>query len=98
MAPAPPLLIPVAMIRRQFFRPDVELVVKLVLGVFLASTFLVTLAWGYEQRRQAQEWREAACAYRVADLARRAPFLARDSEPRSACGRLDALGVSLETY
>lgn len=85
------------MIRPRFFQPEVELVLKLLVGVVLASAFLVTLAWGYEQRRQANVWRETACTYRMADVTRQAPFLAQDDAPRDACGRLDALGVGL-TY
>lgn len=85
------------MIRPRFFRPDVELGLKAFVGAILIGVFLVTFAWGYEQRRQAQEWRQTACAWRAADLARSAPFVARDLEARSACGRLDALGVSLRT-
>jgi len=84
------------MIRPRFFRPDVELGLKALVGAFTIGVFLVTFAWGYEQRRQAQEWRETACTWRAADLARTAPFVARDVDARSACGRLDALGVSLQ--
>jgi hypothetical protein len=85
------------MIRPRFFLPEVELVLKLFVGVMLASAFLVTLAWGYEQRRQAHVWRETACSFRMADVTRQAPFLAQNDAPRDACGRLDALGVTL-TY
>lgn len=86
------------MMPNKFFRHEVEVVLRVALGAMVTSAFLVTLAWGYEQRKQAQGWRETACAYRVADLAKSAPFVARDTDVRSACGRLDALGVSLQTY
>jgi hypothetical protein len=85
------------MIRRRFFRPDVELALKAFIGALAIGAFLVTFAWGYEQRRQAQEWRQTACAWRAADLARTAPLVARDLDARSACGRLAALGVSVQT-
>ena len=86
------------MMPTKYFRKEVEVALRVSLGVMVTSAFLVTLAWGYDQRKQAQGWRETACAYRVADLAKSAPFVARDVETRSACGRLDALGVSLQTY
>ena len=86
------------MMPQRFFRKEVEVGLRVTVGVIVTSAFLVTLAWGYEQRKQAQGWRETACAYRVADLAKTAPFVARDTDVRSACGRLDALGVSLQTY
>jgi len=86
------------MMPNKFFRHEVEVLLRVALGAMVTSAFLVTLAWGYEQRKQAQGWRETACAYRVADLAKSAPFVARDTDVRSACGRLDALGVSLQTY
>ena len=85
------------MIRPRFFRPDVETVLKALAGVVVLAAFLVTFAWGYDQRRQAREWRETACAWRAAELARTATFVTRDVDARSACGRLEALGVSLET-
>lgn len=85
------------MIRPRFFRPNVERTLKALFGVAIVVAFLVTFAWGYEQRRQAQVWRETACAWRAAELARSAPFVTRDLELRSACTRLDALGVSLQS-
>ncbi len=85
------------MIRPRFFRPDVETGLKALLGLVVLVGFLGTFAWGYEQRRQAQVWRETACAWRAAELARTAPLVARDLELRSACTRLDALGVSLQS-
>ena len=62
----------------------------------MVGAFAMTLAWGYEQRLQAQEWRELACAYRVADVANRAKFLGLDDQGR-ACERLHSLGLSVRT-
>jgi hypothetical protein len=60
----------------------------LLLGA-LAGMF----AWGYHQRQQARTWRERACAYRFADVARRATFLGDDAG--SACSRLRSLGFEV---
>ena len=84
------------MMRSGFFRHDVEKGLRLAAGVAVIAAFGFTLAWGYEQRQQAQEWRELACAYRVADLASRAKFLGLD-EQRGACERLQALGLGVRT-
>ena len=84
------------MMRPGFFRRDVEFVLRLVGGVVVVGAFALTLAWGYEQRQQAQEWRELACAYRVADLASRAKFLGLDDQ-RGACARLQSLGLGVRT-
>jgi hypothetical protein len=84
------------MMRPRFFRRDVELVLRFLGGCLVVGAFAVTLAWGYEQRRQAQEWRELACSYRVADLASRAKFLGLDDQ-RGACERLQALGLGVRT-
>ncbi len=83
-----------AMLNRGFFRREVELILRagacaLVLGAFASS-----IGWGYHQRQQALAWREQACSYRFADLARRATFLT-DGEVQSACGRLQSLGLGL---
>jgi hypothetical protein len=83
------------MLRAGFFRREVELVLRVVCAVLVLSAFMVTLAWGYQQRQQAQAWREQACVYRFADLARRATFLGEDT--RDACARLHSLGLGLRT-
>jgi hypothetical protein len=90
------LLNGLAMMRPGFFRRDVEMVLRLAGAVAVIATFALTLAWGYEQRQQAQEWREVACAYRVADINSRAKFLGLD-EQRGACERLQSLGLGVRT-
>lgn len=84
------------MMRPGFFRRDVEKALRLAAAVVVIAAFGLTLAWGYEQRQQAQEWRELACAYRVADVASRAKFLGLD-EQRGACERLQSLGLGVRT-
>ena len=85
------------MIRARFFHPAIEMSLRVVVGVVMISAFLVTLAWGYAQRQRAEEWRETACAYRMADLTRKAPFLANaEHQPAHPCERLDVLGVGLK--
>ncbi|HET7343694.1 MAG TPA: hypothetical protein VFL90_19680 [Methylomirabilota bacterium] len=72
-----------------------ELLLRSLAGMALASAFVLTLAWGYGQRQQALAWRELACADRVANVVRQAPFLARGDEPRDACQRLEVLGLGI---
>jgi hypothetical protein len=95
-ASAPALLTSTVMMRPGFFRRDVELVLRFLGGFLLLGVFATTLAWGYEQRRQAQAWRELACTYRFADVASRATFLGSD-EPRDACQRLQSLGLGVRS-
>jgi predicted negative regulator of RcsB-dependent stress response len=84
------------MLRPGFFRRDVENVLRLFCAFVVVAAFALTLGWGYEQRQQAQEWRELACAYRVADLASRAKFLGLEDQ-RGACERLQSLGLGVRT-
>jgi hypothetical protein len=84
------------MIKPGFFRPDIERVVKIGVAAIAFSVFLGTFAWGYEQRRQAQTWRDLACTYRLADVGRRATFLAVDEQTPAACSRLSELGLAVQ--
>jgi hypothetical protein len=90
------LTYPFVMIKPGFFRPDIERVVKVGVVAMAFIMFLGTFAWGYEQRRQAQTWRDLACTYRLADVGRRATFLAVDEQTPAACGRLTELGISVQ--
>jgi hypothetical protein len=83
------------MIKPGFFRRDVEQFFKLGIAAVALSALLGTFAWGYEQRRQAQTWRDLACTYRLADVGRRATFLAVDEQTPAACNRLSDLGLSV---
>jgi hypothetical protein len=82
------------MFRVGFFRREVERTLRVARATLVLSAFAVTLAWGYQQRLQANAWREQACANRFADVARRATFLGPE-EPVEACGRLQSLGLDL---
>jgi hypothetical protein len=82
------------MLRRGFFGREVEQVLRLAGCALVLSAFATTLGWGYNERQQAQAWREQACAYRFADVARRATFLGSE-EPIDACDRLQSLGLGL---
>ena len=84
------------MIKSGFFRPEIERAVKIGVAAIAFSVFLGTFAWGYEQRRQAQTWRDLACTYRLADVGRRATFLAVDEQTPEACSRLSDLGLSMQ--
>jgi hypothetical protein len=83
------------MLRRGFFRREVELFLRVMGCALVLGTFVFTLAWGYQQRQKAEAWREQACTYRFADLARRATFLGDDT--RDACTRLQSFGLGLRT-
>ena len=84
------------MIKPGFFRAEIERGAKIGAVAMALSVFLGTFAWGYEQRRQAQTWRDLACTYRLADVGRRATFLAVDEQTPQACGRLSELGLTVQ--
>ena len=84
------------MMRPGFFRREVELALRFMGGAVVLGALMMTLVWGYEQRQQAQAWRELACAYRYAEVASRARFLGPD-DPRGACDRLQSLGLGVRT-
>jgi len=62
----------------RIFRPEVESVLKTLGVLSLVALVLAPIAWGYEQRRQARAWQSVACAYRLRDLAQRAPIIRVD--------------------
>jgi hypothetical protein len=80
------------MLKRGFFRQEVEQLLRASAGTLVLSAFVATLGWGYHQRQQAHAWREQACAFRFADVARRATFLGNE-DVQNACGRLESLGL-----
>ena len=69
------------MMRSGFFKAEVETAIRLAGFTILIGAFATTFAWGYHHRQQAQAWREQACAYRFAVVARRAKFLDGDAGP-----------------
>ena len=82
----------------RIFRPEVESVLKTLGVLSLVALVLAPIAWGYEQRRQARAWQSVACAYRLRDLAQRAPIIRVDyvADPAASCGVLHRLGLVLE--
>jgi hypothetical protein len=54
------------------------------------------LSWGYEQRQKARTWQNIACAYRMKEAVRRAPFLAGAESVRDPCGTIARLGLELD--
>lgn len=75
----------------RFFRPEIEVALKLAFVVALASAYLGTFAWGYEERQRARQWRQIACGLRLTELERVTPgFPIRGDGP---CETLDRLGV-----
>jgi hypothetical protein len=80
----------------RFFKPEVELVLK-VLGVAtLIGLVAWPLSWGYEQRQQARQWQSVACLYRVREVARRTPLVVTADRTRDPCLILDRLGLDLD--
>jgi hypothetical protein len=82
------------MLKRGFFRREVEVGLRVIGCALILSAFVTTFGWGYHQRQQAQAWREQACANRFADVARRATFLGSD-DPAAPCDRLQSLGLGM---
>ena len=79
----------------RIFRPEVESILKALAAIALIALVLAPFAWGYEQRRQARAWKSVACAYRVRELAQRAPIIRVDAAA-DPCGALHRLGLVLE--
>jgi len=79
----------------RIFRPEVESILKALGALALLALILAPIAWGYEQRRQARAWQSVACAYRVREVARRAPMI-RVDDATDPCGALHRLGLRLE--
>jgi hypothetical protein len=78
-----------------FFRREIELTLKMVGVVFLVGLIVLPVAWGYEQRRQARVWQNVACAYRIKEVTRHAPFIAGVERAPDACATLARLGLQL---
>ncbi len=80
----------------RFFRPEVEATIKLAVAVGLSSFIVLSFAWGYEQQRQAQNWRLLACTYRLQDSVRRAPFMSGVLNTPDPCATMENLGLRLD--
>jgi hypothetical protein len=79
-----------------FFRREVEVTLKMLGVLALIALIVLPIAWGYEQRRQARAWQNVACAYRIKEITRNAPFIANGGERAlDACSMLSKLGLPL---
>jgi hypothetical protein len=79
----------------RFFRRDIEVTLKMVGVMLLVGLIVLPVAWGYEQRRQARNWQNVACAYRIKEVTRSAPFIANIERAPDACTTLERLGFPL---
>jgi hypothetical protein len=80
----------------RIFRREVEVTLKLIGVLALIGVMAMSVAWGYEQRRQAKTWQSIACAYRVKEVARSSAVLARVADEADACSTLARLGLPLD--
>ena len=80
----------------RIFRPEIETALKIMGIAVLISLILLPVAWGYEQRQQARNWQNVACAYRIKEVARQAPMIATVGYRRDACITLSRLGLDLD--
>jgi hypothetical protein len=81
----------------RLFQPEVEVVLKMLGAIVLVSLVALPVAWGYEQRQQAETWRAVACTYRIKELQRQAPMFNTMRRAADPCGALRRLGLDLET-
>jgi hypothetical protein len=80
-----------------FFRRDIEVTLKMLGVLLLLGLIMLPMAWGYEQRRQARTWQNVACAYRIKEVTRMAPFIANVERAPDACATLARLGFQLSS-
>lgn len=81
----------------RFFRQDIERALRVIAIVALVGAIVVPVSWGYEQRHQAWTWRQAACTYRLREVARDTSFLVDANHTGDACHTLHQLGLDLES-
>ena len=79
----------------RFFRREIEVTLKMLGLVILIGLIVLPVAWGYEQRRQARTWQNVACAYRIKEVMRMAPFIANVERAPDACTALARLGFEV---
>ena len=78
-----------------FFRREIEVTLKMLGAMLLLGLIVLPVAWGYEQRRQARNWQNVACAYRIKEVTRSAPFMVSVERAPDACTTLARLGFQL---
>src|SRR5947208_478129 len=69
----------------RIFRPEIETALKIMGIAALISLILLPATWGYEQRQQARNWQNVACAYRIKEVARQTRMIATVDHRRDAC-------------
>ena len=75
--------------------PEVEATVRAVAAIFMLMLVVLPVAWGYQQRAEARQWREMACSYRLRQAMSDARLLAANDARTNPCTRLDDLGLRL---
>ncbi|MBM3217362.1 MAG: hypothetical protein FJZ38_01530 [Candidatus Rokubacteria bacterium] len=78
-----------------FFRREIEVTLKMLGVALLVGLIVLPVAWGYEQRRQARTWQNVACAYRIKEVTRTAPFIQNVERAPDACTALARPGFQL---
>jgi hypothetical protein len=79
----------------RIFRHEIEVALKMLRTLVMLALILAPLSWGYEQYRQARQWQNVACAYRVDELTRRSG-LTQVEPAADSCRVLKRLGVSVD--
>ena len=79
-----------------FFRSEIETVLKMLGILTLIGLIILPMAWGYEQRKQAQAWQSVACSYRMREVTRRTPVVAAVDYAQNPCMTLQRLGLDLD--
>ena len=77
----------------RFFRSEIESVLKMLGILTLIGLIILPMAWGYEQRKQAQAWQSLACSYRMREVTRRTPVVAAVDYAQNPCLALERLGL-----
>jgi hypothetical protein len=80
----------------RFFRSEIETVLKMLGILTLIGLIILPMAWGYEQRKQAQAWQSVACSYRMREVTRRTPVVAAVDYAQNPCMTLQRLGLDLD--
>lgn len=80
----------------RIFVREVEIALKALIVVAVAGVYLVTLAWGFAQRREAERWRAVACSNRLKDVQRATRIIRASADGPQACTALDRLGLAVD--
>ena len=80
----------------RIFVREVEIALKLLVVVSLVTAYLTTLAWGFDQRREAERWRVVACSSRLQAVERATRIVRVSTAGPLACETLDRLGLAVD--